>query len=173
MRGSYAEAYRHHIGALRFWHETGQPRWICWSLNRVAEIELLARDAGSSWRVSAAMGRSAYELLREAWYIIEPTYMNLPHKSRTLHNLGWLAWHEGRIAEAEHYLQQALQIRQSYGNEYGIARTLELLARQRYTQRHNNDAKRYFAQARKIRKRLCIVQYPAVKRCCLSIQRRL
>ncbi len=65
--------------------------------------------------------------------MIEPTYLNLPHKSRTLHNLGWLAWHEGRLDEAEQYLTRALEIRQGYGNEYGVARTLELLARLRFS----------------------------------------
>ena len=173
VQGKYEEAYRYHSEALSFWQKTGQPRWICLSLNRIAEIELLARDAGSSWRVAATMGKSAYELLREAWQVIEPTYMNLPHKSRTLHNLGWLAWHEGRITDAEKYLRRALLIRQHYGNEYGVARTLELLARLRFTQQRYNEAKQYFEQAGQIRKQLGVVQYPAVKRCSLSIQRRL
>lgn len=173
VEGDYAAAFEFHITGLRFWQERGQPRWVCWTMNRLAEIELLARDAGHPWRLRPRMGVSARELIEEAWTVIKPTYMNLPHKSRTLHNLGWLAWHEGRIADAKRYLQQAHRMRQNYGNEYGVARTLELLARVRFTQRRFPEAAELFEQASHIRKLLHARQYPAVKSCSLSIQKRL
>jgi Tfp pilus assembly protein PilF len=117
--------------------------------------------------------RDARALLREAWAVIEPTYLNLPHKSRTLHNLGWLAWHEGRLDEAEQYLTRALEIRQDYGNEYGVARTLELLARLRFSQHRYAEARALFQQASDIRLRLEAKPYPAVKRANLSVHRKL
>ncbi|MCS6919134.1 MAG: tetratricopeptide repeat protein [Fimbriimonadales bacterium] len=173
VEGDYSQALEYHLTGLRFWQERGQPRWLCWTMNRLAEIELLARDADYPWRLQPHLGMPVQELLREAWRVIEPTYMNLPHKSRALHNLGWLAWHEGRVAEAESYLQQALQIRQGYGNEYGVARTQELLARVRFSQRRYREAAERFEHAREIRSLLRVRQYPAVKHCSLSIQKRL
>ena len=169
--GCYDEALQRHLPALEFWRKEKKPRWICWTLNRLAEIELLARDARHPWRLVNAMGCEAHALLQEAWKVIEPTYMNLPHKSRTLHNLGWLAWHEGRLDKAEQYLTHALEILLGYGNEYGIARTLEILARLRFSQRRRDEGRTLFGQARAIRQRLNAKPYPAVKRCNLSIQR--
>ena len=43
--GRYDDELQRHMPALDFWCKEGQPRWVCWSLNRLAEIELLARDA--------------------------------------------------------------------------------------------------------------------------------
>jgi Tfp pilus assembly protein PilF len=171
--GRYDDALQRHMPALEFWQAQEQPRWICWTLNRLVEIELLARDAEHSWRLAHALGRDARALLREAWEVIEPTYLNLPHKSRTLHNLGWLAWHEGRLDEAELYLTRALEIRQDYGNEYGVARTLELLARLRFSQHRYAEARALFQQARDIRLRLDAKPYPAVKSANLSVHRKL
>jgi Tfp pilus assembly protein PilF len=173
VRERYDDALQRHLPALDFWCKEGQPRWICWSLNRLAEIELLARDANDPWRLTHRIERDAHALLREAWEVIEPTYLNLPHKSRTLHNLGWLAWHEGRLDEAELYLTRALEIRQDYGNEYGVARTLELLARLRFSQHRYAEARALFQQASDIRLRLEAKPYPAVKRANLSVHRKL
>jgi Tfp pilus assembly protein PilF len=173
VRERYDDALQRHLPALDFWCKEGQPRWICWSLNRLAEIELLARDANDPWRLTHRIERDAHALLREAWEVIEPTYLNLPHKSRTLHNLGWLAWHEGRLDEAEQYLTRALDIRRDYGNEYGIARTLELLARLRFSQHRYAEARALFQQASDIRLRLEAKPYPAVKRANLSVHRKL
>jgi Tfp pilus assembly protein PilF len=173
VRERYDDALQRHLPALDFWCKEGQPRWICWSLNRLAEIELLARDANDPWRLTHRIERDAHALLREAWEVIEPTYLNLPHKSRTLHNLGWLAWHEGRLDEAEQYLTRALDIRRDYGNEYGIARTLELLARLRFRQHRYAEARALFQQASDIRSRLDAKPYPAVKRANLSVHRKL
>jgi Tfp pilus assembly protein PilF len=173
VRERYDDALQRHLPALDFWRKEGQPRWICWSLNRLAEIELLARDAKHPWRLTHRYARDARALLREAWEVIEPTYLNLPHKSRTLHNLGWLAWHEGRLDEAEQYLTRALEIRQGYGNEYGVARTLELLARLRFSQHRYAEARALFQQASDIRLRLDAKPYPAVKRANLSVHRKL
>ena len=169
--GRYDEAFQRHLPTLEFWQKEKQPRWICWTLNRLAEIELLARDADHPWRLANAMGRDAHALLQEAWSVIEPTYMNLPHKSRTLHNLGWLAWHEGRLDEAEQYLTRALEIHMGYGNEYGVARTLEILARLRASQQRYDEARDRFRHASAIRQRLHAKLYPAVKHRNLSIQR--
>jgi tetratricopeptide (TPR) repeat protein len=173
--GRYDDALQLHLPTLDFWRKENQPRWICWSLNRLAEIELLARDSRDSndWRLAHAYECNADELLREAWAVIEPTYLNLPHKSRTLHNLGWLAWHERRLDEAEQYLTRALEIRQGYGNEYGVARTQELLARLRFSQHRYAEARALFQQARDIRLRLDAKPYPAVKRANLSVHRKL
>jgi tetratricopeptide (TPR) repeat protein len=171
--GRYDDALQRHMPALEFWQAQEQPRWVCWSLNRLAEIELLARDAEHSWRLAHALGRDARALLREAWEVIEPTYLNLPHKSRTLHNLGWLAWHEGRLDEAELCLTRALEIRQDYGNEYGVARTLELLARLRFSQHRYAEARALFQQASDIRLRLEAKPYRAVKHANLSVHRKL
>jgi Tfp pilus assembly protein PilF len=173
VRERYDDALQRHLPALDFWRKEGQPRWICWSLNRIAEIELLARDANDPWRLTHRIERDARALLREAWEVIKPTYLNLPHKSRTLHNLGWLAWHEGRLDEAEQYLTRALDIRRDYGNEYGIARTLELLARLRFSQHRYAEARALFQQARDIRLRLDAKPYRAVKRANLSVHRKL
>lgn len=173
VRERYDDALQRHLPALDFWRNEGQPRWICWSLNRIAEIELLARDAKHPWRLTHRIERDAHALLHEAWAVIEPTYQNLPHKSRTLHNLGWLAWHEGRLDEAEQYLTRALEIRQNYGNEYGVARTLELLARLRFRQHRYAEARALFQQASDIRLRLEAKPYPAVKRANLSVHRKL
>ncbi|MFN3689519.1 MAG: tetratricopeptide repeat protein, partial [Fimbriimonadales bacterium] len=148
------------------------PRWMCWTLNRLAEIELLARDAEHSWRLAPAFGLSVQGCLEEAWRIIEPTSLNLPHRSRTLHNLGWLAWHEGRLDLAEDYLSRALAIRRDYGNYYGVARTLEVLARVRFSQARYDEAKAMFRQASQIRERLHAKPYPQIKQCNLSLQRR-
>ena len=169
----YDDALQPHLTALDFWQQEHQPRWICWSLNRLAEIELLARDADHPWRLAHAVGRSAHTLLQQAWAVIEPTYLNLPHKSRTLHNLGWLAWHEGRLDEAEQYLTRALDIRQSYGNEYGVARTLELLARLQFSHHRYDEARALFHHARTIRQRLDAKPYPALKHANLSVHRKL
>ena len=87
-------------------------------------------------------------------------------------NLGWLAWHEGRLDEAEQYLTRALDIRQDYGNEYGVARTQELLARLRFSQ-HRDEARALFQQASDIRLRLEAKPYRAVKRANLSVHRKL
>jgi Tfp pilus assembly protein PilF len=171
--GRYDDALQRHLPTLDFWCNDGQPRWVCWSLNRLAEIELLARDAKHPWRLTHRYARDARALLREAWEVIEPTYLNLPHKSRTLHNLGWLAWHEGRLDEAELYLTRALEIRQDYGNEYGVARTLELLARLRFSQHRYAEARALFQQASDIRLRLDAKPYPAVKHANLSVHRKL
>jgi tetratricopeptide (TPR) repeat protein len=171
--GRYDDALQRHLPTLDFWCNDGQPRWVCWSLNRLAEIELLARDAKHPWRLTHRYARDAHALLREAWEVIEPTYLNLPHKSRTLHNLGWLAWHEGRLDEAEQYLTRALEIRQDYGNEYGVARTLELLARLRFRQHRYAEARALFQQASDIRLRLEAKPYPAVKSANLSVHRKL
>jgi tetratricopeptide (TPR) repeat protein len=171
--GRYDDALQLHLPTLDFWCNDGQPRWVCWSLNRLAEIELLARDAKHPWRLTHRYARDARALLREAWEVIEPTYLNLPHKSRTLHNLGWLAWHEGRLDEAELYLTRALEIRQDYGNEYGVARTLELLARLRFRQHRYAEARALFQQASDIRLRLDAKPYPAVKSANLSVHRKL
>jgi tetratricopeptide (TPR) repeat protein len=171
--GRYDDALQRHMPALEFWQAQEQPRWVCWSLNRLAEIELLARDAEHSWRLAHALGRDARALLREAWEVIEPTYLNLPHKSRTLHNLGWLAWHEGRLDEAEQYLNRALDIRRDYGNEYGVARTLEILARLRFSQQRYDQARDLFHHARVIRQQLDAKPYPTVKRANLSVHRKL
>jgi len=171
--GRYDDALQRHLPALDFWRTEGQPRWICWSLNRIAEIELLARDANDPWRLTHRIERDARALLHEAWAVIEPTYLNLPHKSRTLHNLGWLAWHEGRLDAAEQYLTRALNIRQRYGNEYGVARTLELLARLRFSQHRYAEARALFQQASDIRSRLEAKPYRAVKRANLSVHRKL
>jgi Tfp pilus assembly protein PilF len=173
VRERYDDALQRHLPALDFWCKEGQPRWICWSLNRIAEIELLARDANDPWRLTHRVERDAHALLHEAWAVIEPTYLNLPHKSRTLHNLGWLAWHEGRLDEAEQYLTRALDIRRDYGNEYGVARTLELLARLRFSQHRYAEARALFQQASDIRLRLEAKPYPAVKRANLSVHRKL
>jgi Tfp pilus assembly protein PilF len=173
VRERYDDALQRHLPALDFWRKEGQPRWICWSLNRIAEIELLARDANDPWRLTHRVERDAHALLHEAWAVIEPTYRNLPHKSRTLHNLGWLAWHEGRLDEAEQYLTRALDIRRDYGNEYGVARTLELLARLRFSQHRYAEARALFQQASDIRLRLEAKPYPAVKRANLSVHRKL
>lgn len=173
VRERYDDALQRHLPALDFWCKEGQPRWICWSLNRLAEIELLARDANDPWRLTHRIERDAHALLHEAWAVIEPTYLNLPHKSRTLHNLGWLAWHEGRLDEAEQYLTRALEIRQGYGNEYGVARTLELLARLRFRQHRYAEARALFQQASDIRLRLEAKPYRAVKRANLSVHRKL
>ena len=169
----YDEALQHHLPALEFWRKEKKQRWICWTLNRLAEIELLARDANHPWRLVNTMGRDSHALLQEAWEIIEPTYMNLPHKSRTLHNLGWLAWHKGRLDEAEQYLTRALTIRQIYGNEYGVARTLELLARLRASQQRYDEARDLFRRASAIRRQLHAKLYPPLKHCNLSIRRNL
>jgi tetratricopeptide (TPR) repeat protein len=171
--GRYDDALQRHMPALEFWQAQEQPRWICWSLNRIAEIELLARDANDPWRLTHRVERDAHALLHEAWAVIEPTYLNLPHKSRTLHNLGWLAWHEGRLDEAELYLTRALEIRQDYGNEYGVARTLELLARLRFSQHRYAEARALFQQASDIRLRLEAKPYRAVKHANLSVHRKL
>jgi Tfp pilus assembly protein PilF len=171
--GRYDDALQRHMPALEFWQAQEQPRWVCWSLNRLAEIELLARDANHPWRLTHRVERDAHALLHEAWAVIEPTYLNLPHKSRTLHNLGWLAWHEGRLDEAEQYLTRALDIRRDYGNEYGVARTLELLARLRFSQHRYAEARALFQQASDIRLRLEAKPYPAVKRANLSVHRKL
>jgi tetratricopeptide (TPR) repeat protein len=171
--GRYDDALQRHMPALEFWQAQEQPRWVCWSLNRLAEIELLARDANHPWRLTHRYARDARALLREAWAVIEPTYLNLPHKSRTLHNLGWLAWHEGRLDEAEQYLTRALDIRRDYGNEYGVARTLEILARLRFSQQRYDQARALFQQARDIRLRLDAKPYPAVKHANLSVHRKL
>ena len=169
----YDDALQRHLPALDFWRKEGQPRWICWSLNRIAEIELLARDAKHPWRLTHRYACDAHALLHEAWAVIEPTYLNLPHKSRTLHNLGWLAWHEGRLDEAEQYLTRALEIRKNYGNEYGVARTLELLARLRFSQHRYNESRALFQQASDTRSRLEAKPYRAVKRANLSVHRKL
>jgi tetratricopeptide (TPR) repeat protein len=171
--GRYDDALQRHMPALEFWQAQEQPRWICWSLNRIAEIELLARDANDPWRLTHRIERDAHALLHEAWAVIEPTYLNLPHKSRTLHNLGWLAWHEGRLDEAELYLTRALEIRQDYGNEYGVARTLEILARLRFSQQRYDQARDLFHHARVIRQQLDAKPYPTVKRANLSVHRKL
>jgi Tfp pilus assembly protein PilF len=171
--GRYDDALQRHMPALEFWQAQEQPRWVCWSLNRLAEIELLARDAKHPWRLTHRYARDARALLREAWEVIEPTYLNLPHKSRTLHNLGWLALHEGRLDEAEQYLTRALDIRRDYGNEYGVARTLELLARLRFSQHRYAEARALFQQASDIRLRLESKPYRAVKRANLSVHRKL
>jgi tetratricopeptide (TPR) repeat protein len=171
--GRYDDALQLHLPTLDFWCNDGQPRWVCWSLNRLAEIELLARDAKHPWRLTHRYARDARALLREAWEVIEPTYLNLPHKSRTLHNLGWLAWHEGRLDEAEQYLTRALEIRQDYGNEYGVARTLEILARLRFSQQRYDQARDLFHHARVIRQQLYAKPYPTVKHANLSVHRKL
>ncbi|MFN7018556.1 MAG: tetratricopeptide repeat protein [Fimbriimonadales bacterium] len=172
VEGDYDSALENHAKAWAYWRTLEQPRWICWTLNRLAEIELLARDAGHAWRLAPAFGMSARECLDEAWQIIEPTYMNLPHRSRTLHNLGWLAWHEGRLDEAERYLNHALTIRQDYGNLYGVARTLEVLARVHFSQTRYHEASVLFHHASQIRERLHAKPYPQIKQCNLSLQRR-
>jgi tetratricopeptide (TPR) repeat protein len=171
--GRYDDALQLHLPTLDFWCNDGQPRWVCWSLNRLAEIELLARDANHPWRLTHRIEPDAHALLREAWEVIEPTYLNLPHKSRTLHNLGWLAWHEGRLDEAELYLTRALEIRQDYGNEYGVARTLEILARLRFSQQRYDQARDLFHHARVIRQQLDAKPYPTVKHANLSVHRKL
>jgi tetratricopeptide (TPR) repeat protein len=171
--GRYDDALQLHLPTLDFWCNDGQPRWVCWSLNRLAEIELLARDANHPWRLTHRIEPDARALLREAWAVIEPTYLNLPHKSRTLHNLGWLAWHEGRLDEAEQYLTRALEIRQDYGNEYGVARTLEILARLRFSQQRYDQARDLFHHARVIRQQLDAKPYPTVKHANLSVHRKL
>jgi tetratricopeptide (TPR) repeat protein len=171
--GRYDDALQRHMPALEFWQAQEQPRWVCWSLNRLAEIELLARDANHPWRLTHRYARDARALLREAWEVIEPTYLNLPHKSRTLHNLGWLAWHEGRLDEAELYLTRALDIRRDYGNEYGVARTLEILARLRFSQQRYDQARDLFHHARVIRQQLDAKPYPTVKHANLSVHRKL
>ncbi len=171
VHGRYAEALAYHLPALEFWQKEGQPHWICWTLNRLAEIELLARDAEHPWRLTDALGRDARTLLQQAWTVIEPTYMNLPHKSRTHHNLGWLAWHEGRLQEAEYHLSKALEIRKGYGNLYGVARTLEILARLRFSQHRYADARTMLDEASKLRNRIKAKPYPALKRQNLKLHR--
>ncbi len=173
VRGDYDKAFAYHAPALEFWRERDQPRWLCWTLNRLAEIELLAREAEHPWRLAQALGISAQACLNEAWQVIEPTYMNLPHRSRTLHNLGWLAWHEGRLDEAEAYLNRALEIRRSYGNLYGVARTLEVLARVRFSQGRYGEAKALLRQASQIREQLDARPYPQIKWRNLSMWRRM
>ncbi|BCW95903.1 MAG: tetratricopeptide repeat protein [Fimbriimonadales bacterium] len=172
VQGRYADALERHLPALEFWQHEGQPRWICWTLNRLAEIELLARDAGHPWRLADAIRWDAHTLLREAWDEIEPTYMNLPHKSRTHHNLGWLAWHEGRLLDTEYHLNKALEIRRGYGNPYGVARTLEILARLRFSQQRYAEARTLLHEASKLRNRIEAKPYPALKRQNLKIHRR-
>lgn len=171
VQGRYDDALAHHAAAWEFWRAQGQPRWMCWTLNRLAEIELLARDARHRWRLAPAFSMSAQECLNEAWAIIEPTFLNLPHRSRTQHNLGWLAWHEGRLDEAEDYLNQALEIRQSYGNLYGVARTLEALARVRFSQQRYQAAVELLDQASAIRESLDAKPYLPLKKRNLSIRR--
>ncbi len=172
VQGRYAEALAYHLPALEFWQKEGQPRWTCWTLNRLAEIELLAREAEHPWRLADALERDAHTLLQQAWTVIEPTYMNLPHKSRTHHNLGWLAWHEGRLLEAEYHLNEALEIRKGYGNLYGVARTLEILARLRFSQQRYDEARALLYEASKLRNRIEAKPYPALKYQNLKIHRR-
>ncbi|MCS7299943.1 MAG: tetratricopeptide repeat protein, partial [Fimbriimonadales bacterium] len=169
----YDDALVYHAPCLDFWQAIEQPRWICWTLNRLVEIELLARDARRSWRLHHSFGRSAGELLREAWEVIQPTYMNLPHKARTLHNLGWFAWHEGRLDAAEYYLEQALTMRQQYGAEYGVARTQETLARVRVAQGRPREARALFEAAAQFRARGRTRLYPQIRSCNRAIQNRL
>ncbi|MCX7925684.1 MAG: tetratricopeptide repeat protein [Fimbriimonadales bacterium] len=170
--GRYDEAFKQHAAALEFWRAQKQPRWICWTLNRLAEIELLAREEQHPWRLVNALGVNARACLEESWEVIEPTYKNLPHRSRTLHNLGWLAWHEGRLDEAEKCLNRALEIREGYGNRYGVARTLEALARVRASQERPHEAKELLRQASQIREQLDARPYPQIKQRNLSIWRR-
>lgn len=173
VEGRYDDALAYHLPALEFWQREGQPRWICWTLNRLAEIELLARDAEHPWRLTAALGRDARALLQQAWAVIEPTYMNLPHKSRTHHSLGWLAWHEGRLSEAEYHLTQALEIRRGYGNLYGVARTQEILARLQFSQQRYAEARALLDEASKLRNQLDAKPYRALKHQNLKIRRNL
>lgn len=171
VQARYDAALEQHAAALEFWRAQKQPRWLCWTLNRLVEIELLAREDEHTWRLEQAFGRSARMCLKQAWRIIEPTYLNLPHRSRTLHNLGWLAVHEGRLDEAEDYLNRALEIRQSYGNLYGVARTLEVIARLRVAQGDYREARELLRQASEIRERLGAKPYPQIKQRNLSIWR--
>lgn len=169
--GRYDNALRYHYPALEFWQQKRQPRWTCWMLNRLAEIELLARDAGHQWRLTQTIGRSAHDLLQEASQLTQQAPIGLPHESRTLYNLGWLAWHEGRLEDAEQYLTRALAIRQSYENEYGVSRTLEIQARLRYSQQRYDEARNLLRHSGSIRKKLKVKPYPAVKQANLSSQR--
>lgn len=168
----YDEACDYHLRCLEFWKATGQPRWICLTLNRLAETELLARDARHPWRLASRSNADALSYLQEAWQVIEPTYLNLAHRTRTLHNLGWLAWHEGRIRDAEEYLNEALEIREKYGNQYGVARTLEILARVRFDQGNREEGLALFKRASAIRERLEAVLYPQIKHRNYSVRRR-
>ncbi|MCX7992066.1 MAG: tetratricopeptide repeat protein [Fimbriimonadales bacterium] len=173
VKGDYDDALDYHLPSLEYWQELGQPRWICWTLNRLVEIELLARDARHPWRLWDSCRFDPHALLQQAWRVIQPTYMNLPHKARTLHNLGWLAWHEQHLGEAENYLARAMKIRQRWGHEYGIARTLEILARVRFSQHRYNDARQLLQQASTIRQDLEAKPYPQLKHANLSILRRM
>jgi tetratricopeptide (TPR) repeat protein len=168
----YDEACDYHLRCLEFWKATGQPRWICLTLNRLAETELLAQDARHPWRLASRSNTDALSYLQEAWQVIEPTYLNLSHRTRTLHNLGWLAWHEGRIRDAEEYLNEALEIRERYGNQYGVARTLEILARVRFDQGNRDEGLALFKRASAIRERLEAVLYPQIKHRNYSVRRR-
>jgi tetratricopeptide (TPR) repeat protein len=172
VEGHYDEACDYHLRCLEFWKATGQPRWICWTLNRLAETELLAQDARHPWRLASRSNADALSYLQQAWQVIEPTYLNLSHRTRTLHNLGWLAWHEERIQDAEQYLNKALEIREKYGNQYGVARTLEILARVRFDQGNREEGVSLFKRASAIRERLEAVLYPQIKYCNHSVRRR-
>lgn len=169
----YDTALDYHQHALQFWRTLGQPRWICWSLNRLAEIELMARDNERSWRLAPQGMSEARTLLEEAWQVIEPTYLNQLHRARTLHNLGWLAWHEARYEAAEQYLLRALELRRTCGAEYGAMRTLELLGRVYTALRRPDEARRCYNEASAIRARLRLRYHSKqVKSHNLSAQRR-
>lgn len=169
----YDTALDYHQRALQFWRTLRQPRWICWSLNRLAEIELMTRDNGHSWRLAQQGVPEARALLEEAWQVIEPTYLNLLHRARTVHNLGWLAWHEARYEDAEQYLLQALELRRTCGAEYGVMRTLELLGRVYTALQCPDEARRCYSEASAIRARLRLRYHSKqVKSHNLSAQRR-
>ncbi|MCS7227311.1 MAG: hypothetical protein NZ821_10005, partial [Gloeomargarita sp. SKYB31] len=68
---------------------------------------------------------------------------------------------------------QALETREGCGATYGVMRTQEILARVRFSQGRHEEAKTLFEQARRVREQLRAVQYPQLKRCNLSIRRRL
>lgn len=171
VMGRYNDSLQYHQPALESWQQERQPRWTCWMLNRLAEIELLARDANHPWRLKQTFGHSTHDLLQQALQLTQQAPIGLPHESRTLHNLGWLAWHEGRLEDAEQCLNIALEIRKGYGNEYGVSRTLELFARLRCSQQRYDEARNLFRHAGSIRKKLEVKPCPVVKQANLSSQR--
>lgn len=129
----YEEAIKLFTNSLDVWVQAKQPRWISWSLNKLAEAQLLfwhenvikmtvynedqvKREIGE---ILARIKQSSSdqvkvnieEILTVCWSVIGEKDGCLPHKAHTLLNWGWFLFHQGNYEAAIVKLYQSLAVR--------------------------------------------------------------
>ncbi|MEO6890614.1 MAG: CHAT domain-containing protein, partial [Ktedonobacteraceae bacterium] len=100
------------------------------------------------YEVAAASYHRMLEQLKQIESIDEKAKGIL--KATVYHNLGIVAQEQRQLEQAEHYLQQALQIEVEYDDRYAQASTYHQLGRVAQEQRQWEQAERYFQQALQI-----------------------